>query len=229
MTAPAIAFDRARQAAGSPIRGHGSASLPRLALLLAAFLLAGCGVSGALPGASTSACMTDTKAPGTNPDLEAMLPHSLDGKAPTLVDSGSNCTAGALGTYAGHGITQLRFAGATWDAGNGDGTVIALMSTTAPQPAIQAAWVEDFYTTGARNGTHTENITTTRPTMPGAGPVYRLEALNDLSLQTVVVWPSGHAVWVVIVATTVAPNASRAAHDQQVLDAVAAAAAMTVP
>jgi hypothetical protein len=200
-----------------------------VALLFVASLLAGCSINGASPGASGPACAADTKAPGTNPDLEVLLPHTLDGKAPTLVDSGSNCTAGALGTYASHGVSQLRFAGATWDEGNGDGTVIALMSTQAPQPAIQAAWVEDFYTTGAKNGTHTENITTARPRLPGAGAVFRLEALNDLSLQTVVVWPSGHAVWVVIVATTVDPNASRAAHDQQVLDAVATAAAMTVP
>jgi hypothetical protein len=65
--------------------------------------------------------------------------------------------------------------------------------------------------------------------MPGAGTVFRLETLNNLSLQTVVVWPDGADVWVVIVATTVDPNASRAAHDQRVEAAVAAAAAMPAP
>jgi hypothetical protein len=155
-----------------------------------------------------------------------MLPKQLDGRAPDLVDSGANCTAAALGTYATHGISELRFAGATWDGSNGDGTVIALMSTPAPaQLALHVAWVEEFYTAGAQNATHTENITTTRPSMPRAGIVFRLETLNNLSLQTVVVWPDGPDVWVVIVATTVDPNASRAGHDQRVEAAVAAAAA----
>ena len=103
------------------------------------------------------------------------------------MDSGANCSAGALATYTTHGIRELRFAGATWDGSNGDGTVIALMSTQTPaQPALQVAWVEEFYTAGAQNATHTENIATTRPSMPGAGLVFRLEALNNLSLQTVV-------------------------------------------
>ena len=65
--------------------------------------------------------------------------------------------------------------------------------------------------------------------MPGAGLVFRLETLNNLSLQTVVVWPDGPDVWVVIVATTVDPSASRAAHDQRVEAAVADAAAMPAP
>ncbi|HYK96167.1 MAG TPA: hypothetical protein VE011_09930 [Candidatus Dormibacteraeota bacterium] len=170
------------------------------------------------------------KAPGSFTTLEALLPKQLDGAAPNLVDSGANCTAGALGTYADHGISQLHFAGATWDGSNGDGTVIAIMSTQGlPEPAVQTAWVEEFYTAGAQHASHTENITTTRPSMPGAGIVFRLETLNNLSLQTVVVWPDGADVWVVIVATTVDPNASRAAHDQRVLAAVAAAAAMPAP
>ncbi len=169
------------------------------------------------------------KATGTDPDLERLLPHALAGKAPDLVDSGVNCTAGALGTYASHGVSQLRFAGATWDGDNGDGTVIALMASAPGQPQMSVAWVEEFYTAGAQNATHTENITTTRPVMPGAGIVFRLETLNNLSLQTVVVWPYGPDVWVVIVATTVDPNASRAAHDQRVEAAVAAAAAMSAP
>jgi hypothetical protein len=171
----------------------------------------------------------DVKAAGTYPELEALLPHALAGKAPDLVDSGENCSAGALGTYASHGVSQVRFAGATWQGSNGDGAVIAVMARPAGQPSLSVAWVEEFYTAGAQNATHTENITTTRPAMPGAGIVFRLETLNNLSLQTVVVWPDGADVWVVIVATTVDPNASRALHDQRVEAAVAAAAAMPAP
>jgi hypothetical protein len=198
--------------------------------VLLAFALAACGGANGSAAPAGSGCSADTKSPGTFAVLEALLPKQLDGRSPDLVDSGANCTAAALGTYTTHGISELQFAGATWDGSNGDGTVIALMSTPAPaQPALHVAWVEEFYTAGAQNATHTENITTTRPSMPGAGIVFRLETLNNLSLQTVVVWPDGPDVWVVIVATTVEPNASRAAHDQRVEAAVAAAAAMPAP
>jgi hypothetical protein len=203
---------------------------PILSLVALVLAVVGCGgATGSATPAGTG-CTADTKAPGTFASLEGLLPKELDGRAPDLLDSGANCTAGTLGTYATHGISELRFAGATWDGANGDGTVIALMSTPTPrEPALQTAWVEEFYTAGAQNASHTENITTTRPSMPGAGIVFRLETLNNLSLQTVVVWPDGPDVWVVIVATTVDPNASRAAHDQRVEAAVAAAAAMPAP
>jgi hypothetical protein len=211
------------------------AGVPAPILALLAFLslslaVAGCAAATGSATPAGSGCSADSKASGTFATLEKLLPTQLEGRPPDLVDSGANCTSSALGRYATHAISELRFAGATWDGANGDGTVIALMSTQTPaQPALQVAWVEEFYTAGAQNASHTENITTTRPSMPGAGLVFRLETLNNLSLQTVVVWPDGLDVWVVIVATTVDPNASRAAHDQRVEAAVAAAAAMPAP
>ena len=60
--------------------------------------------------------------------------------------------------------------------------------------------------------------------MLGAGQVFRIDALNDLSLQTVVVWQGGAQFHVVIVATTVDPSASRAVHDERVAIAVDVAA-----
>jgi hypothetical protein len=65
--------------------------------------------------------------------------------------------------------------------------------------------------------------------MTGAGEVYRLETLNDLSLQTVVIWPTAPYVHVVIVATQVAPGASREDHDQRVAIAVEVAAGVPIP
>jgi len=59
--------------------------------------------------------------------------------------------------------------------------------------------------------------------------VFRLETVNDLSLQTVVIWPAGQLVRVVIVATTIRPDASRAAHDERVAIAVEVAAGVPVP
>jgi hypothetical protein len=200
-----------------------------LCVALAPVVVACAGATGS-PSPAGSGCAADVKAPGTFMSLETQLPRSLAGRGPDLVDSGANCTSGALGTYATHGISELHFAGATWNGTNGDGTVIALLSTPTPaQPALQVGWVEEFYTAGAQGASHTENITTTRPSMAGAGLVFRLETLNNLSLQTIVVWPDGRDVWVVIVATTVDPNASRAAHNQRVEAAVQAAAAMPAP
>jgi hypothetical protein len=61
--------------------------------------------------------------------------------------------------------------------------------------------------------------------MEGAGDVFRLETINDLSLQTVVIWEDQGLIHVVIVATTVGPDASRSAHDERVAIAVAVAGA----
>ena len=150
--------------------------------------------------------------------------------APTSVDSGVSCTTESLGYYATQGIGELQFAGATWDYGNGDATVAAILyARPVGQPALQVGWVEEFYTQGALKGRSIDNIDVDRPEMRGAGTVFRLEAINNLSLQTVVVWPVGEHVKVVIVATTVEPGADRAAHDQRVEIAVEVAAGVPIP
>ncbi|HYL40141.1 MAG TPA: hypothetical protein VET90_02425, partial [Candidatus Binatus sp.] len=124
---------------------------------------------------------------------------------------------------AGHGVHEVRFAGATWDESGGNGVSIAVLSL--PDQPLPIAWAEEFYALGAQNGSHTGNIETSRPTYAGAGPVFRLDTLNDLSFQTVVVWPDGQLARVVIVATQVGPGASRSVHDARVAEAIGAAAA----
>jgi hypothetical protein len=183
-------------------------------------LLVGCGPAGASFD-PRGACVADGRAPGAYPDLEELLPADLAGTPPTTVDSGRSCTAAALSTYGSHGITEVRYAGATWDEGGGDGTAIAVVSTPAPQPELQQPWVEEFYLAGARASSKTENIETSRPTL-GNVVVFRIETLNDLSLQTVLIWSSGTPVHVVIVATQVEPGASRSEHDARVTEALEA-------
>lgn len=203
---------------------------------LAAVLLSGCG-GPASSFTPDGPCVTDGRMPGAYPDLEARLPQSLGGIGPangtgsatadvqpTTVDSGRSCTQSALGSLWSHDIRELRYAGATWDAGNGDGTVSAFFTTPPGQPPLEAAWMEEFYESGARATSKTENIEISRPTIDPAGEVFRLDTLNDLSLQTVVVWPAKDGIRVVIVATRVSPDASRRAHD----DAVAIAVAQSV-
>lgn len=203
-----------------------------LSLLLSALavlaVLAACSPS-ASPGPSRL-CEADVRAPGTVPTLEALLPRGMIEAAPTSVDSGVSCTSESLGYYATQGIGELQFAGATWDYGNGDATVAAVLyARPVGQPALQVGWVEEFYTQGALKGRSIDNIDVSRPDMRGAGKVFRLEAINNLSLQTVVVWPVGEYVKVVIVATTVEPGADREAHDQRVEIAVEVAAGVPIP
>jgi len=196
-----------------------------LLVALTTAAIAACGGAGGTFDPS-GPCTSDARAPGAYPVLERLLPTDLAGKAPTTVDSGRNCEAATLTTYAAHGVAELRFAGATWDDGGGNATVIAVLATPGDQPLLHQDWIEEFYLTGAKASTKTENIETSRPTIDST-TVYRIETLNDLSLQTVVVWSANGmgAMHVVIVATRVEPDASRAAHDAKVAAALAASKA----
>ena len=196
--------------------------------LIAAMILAACGAAPAATGplGPCGADKADATSIGGFPELEALVPRSLAGVAPNVVNSGRSCSDKALGSLATHGVHDLRFAGATWNQGKADATVIAVLATPSDQPLAQQAWIEEFYTAGAVAGTKTDNVTTTRPTMDPVGQVFRIDALNDLSLQSVVTWNDHGLIHVVIVATEVGPDASRADHDARVAAAVAIA---TVP
>ena len=197
----------------------------RLAALVVAVLtiVAACGGSGATFDPSAT-CGPDGKVAGAYPDLERRLPTSFEGKAPTSVDSGRHCSEAALGSLITHHAAGIEFAGATWDLGGGTGVSSALFSL--PGQDVPADWIAEFYEIGARTAKRTENITTSRPTFDGTGAVFRLDTLNELSLQTVISWQDGPITRVVLVATAVSPSASRAAHDDLVTKAVAATVAV---
>ncbi len=97
--------------------------------------------------------------------------------------------------------------------------------TLDQQPALDARWIQEFYESGARASTKTENIEISAPTIGSAGLVFRLDTLINLSLQTVVVWSRQETVRVVIVATRVEPGASREGHESRVKLAVTQSAA----
>ena len=197
-----------------------------LAIALVA-VLAGCGSASASVSFSTAgACLSDGRAPGAYPELEALVPATLAGKPPTTLDSGRNCSDKALGSLTTHGVHELRFGGGTWDAGGGAGTSIATLGLADDD--LPVAWIEEFYELGARTASKTDNVSTSRPTLASVGPAFRVDALNDLSFQSIVVWPVGSRVRVVIVASPVSPSASMADHDAQVEAAVAAAAPVPV-
>jgi len=143
--------------------------------------------------------------------------------APTSVDSGRNCSDAALGTLTEHGVHELRFGGATWDLGGGAGTSIAVLAL--PQGQLPLAWAEEFYLAGAINASKTNNVKSSHPSVTGVPDAFRVDALNDLSQQAIVLWQLGDDVRIVVVATHVDPNASMAAHEARVADAIAAALA----
>ena len=197
-------------------------------LTLAISLALGLGLAacaGEFP--ATSACPEEPRAAGTLPELELLLPSELAATAPNALDSGWNCLSTTLGSYASHGVTRLEFAGATWDSGNGDGAVAAVFRAGPTDPQLQPSWVEEFYEGSARTSRGVENVETTRPRMDGAGDVWRLDALSNLSLQTIVAWPHGEHIHVVLVASTVDPGASRDAHEARVAETVMAASSVS--
>lgn len=191
----------------------------RIGSILAVILVAGaCGASGPT-FAPEGPCLADGKTPGAYPALEALVPRSFDGRPPDVVDSGRDCSERALGALVSHDVTELRFAGATWHLDAADGVTFAVLAL--PDSALPVTWAEEFYEIGARNARKTEHIETSRPLVATIGQAFRLDTLNDLSYQTVVVWPDGDVVRVVIVASSIVDLASKGPHDAIVAQALA--------
>jgi hypothetical protein len=135
----------------------------------------------------TSACTTDGRMPGAYPDLEALLPKTFEGAAPTTVDSGRNCTKRALGSLADAGIDGVEFAGATWPLGGSTGLTVAVFEGAGLEPAEMV----DFYAKGAIGASKTDKAKVSDTTVDGQ-PAKRLDVLaSDGSGSTIVAWPGG--------------------------------------
>ncbi len=211
-------ISRTIQAAVRRLRPRRSdASQLLLLLLIAALVLSAC--AAAPPFDPKATCGPGGRAAGAYPDLEAMLPTQLDGAAPTSVDSGRQCDETALGSLITHDARGIRYAGATWDLGNGHAATSVVFSLDGG--GLQSAWIAEFYEIGARTAKRTEHIDTSAPAFPGVPVAARLDTLNDLSYQSVVTWQDGPIVRSVLVATPLSLDASRATHDALVDAAVA--------
>lgn len=131
-------------------------------------------------------CTTNGRQPGAYPDLEALLPTQYQGRAPANVDSGRSCTSDALGTLAGHGITGVRFAGATWDL---EGTAALTVAVFAADGLTPADMIE-FYQAGAASNSKVDKLATSDASV-GGRPGARLDVLlSDGTGQTIVAWPA---------------------------------------
>jgi hypothetical protein len=177
-----------------------------LAASLATLVASGCGAAPSPSFDATGPCTTDGSAPGSYPELEAMIPTSYEGQGPATLDSGRNCTPGNLGTLEAAGIAEVRFAGGTWDFG---GTrAAALVVFTAP--GLTADRLAEFYAASARSANRTRITAETTPTLAGR-PGHRLDTMTGDRLQTVVVWPAAAPDVVNVVITNDLPDPKIAA------------------
>jgi hypothetical protein len=180
--------------------------------------LAGCASGSFDP---SSPCTTDGRQAGAYPALEAIATGTFRGRAPDRLDSGRNCTPQALATLVAHGVTELRFAGATWELGADSGLTLAAFEA----PTLEAAWVAEFFEAGARTARNTDLVEVRTVAIPDGRPGKRIDALNGESFQSVVVWSDGEVVRVALVASFIRETETRQAHDAVVDEALAAAIA----
>jgi hypothetical protein len=184
-----------------------------LLIVLLAALVAGCSAGNEATFDPTASCTADARLPRAYPELEALIPSTFEGRPPTRLDSGRNCTPRSLGLLADSGFREVHFAGGTWEINSRSGVTLAVFSA----PNLTAAKVADFYEAGARSASKTENVTRSTPVLNGT-PAYQIDTLNDESFQTVVVWQAAQpgVVQIVLVGSDVRETNGMAEHRDRV-------------
>ena len=176
---------------------------PRFVVLVAIALgLAACSGTPAPSFDPTGACLADGSAPGAYPDLEVRIPGRYRDSAPETLDSGRNCSPASLGSLAGLGFAEVRFAGGTWTFGAERAMVLAVFSA----PGLEADQIAAFYAASARAASRTEILAESQATVSGR-PGRRLDTQTGERLQTVVVWPASEPGLVNVVITNDLPEA----------------------
>lgn len=173
-----------------------------LAVAMAAVLVA---CSGGPPPASfdpTGPCTTDGRAPGSYPDLEALVPKAYRGEAPLTLDSGRNCTPTNLGALAAQGISEVKFAGSTWTFG----AERALALVVFRAPGLTTDDMFAFYGRSATDAARTTVDAQSEPVIAGR-PGRRLDTETSERTQTVVIWPAVAKDTVNVVITNDLPDA----------------------
>ena len=135
--------------------------------------------------------------PTAYPELEALLPVSLAGAAPTSLVSGRLCSANTLGTLYGRGIHETHFASAVWNRGGGSGLQLTVMTADG----LTVANVLESYSSGAANAPKVHSLKTSSVTVNGLAGM-RLDIENDDYAQQVVVWPGDIAGRIRVVITS---------------------------
>jgi hypothetical protein len=207
-----------RRSSTRPASVRGSAArliVVALVLVLAAVLV-GCDAAAFDP---SGPCTADGSAAGAYPSLEAAVPTAFKGATPTQLDSGRACTSDGLGTLAGHGIKEVRFAGGTWQTGTQSGVSLAVFTTADGSP-LDPAWVEEFYEAGARAGKNVQSVDASQMPVGTVVSASRIDVLNGDSYQTIVIWPRRGQVAVALIADFITEIQTKDAHEAVVQAAV---------
>ena len=171
-----------------------------MAVALLTLFAAGCGGFGPLGGSATPTItprpdqpcggLDVQQAPGFYPDLEALLPRSLDGQSPQVRDSGRYCSPAKLGTlFTRDDYREVRFAGAVWS----DKAQTAGVSTVVYRAAgLTADQVADSFAVAAGGAQNITRVVSTPQTIDGRAGI-RIEVINQDTTQVVVVWPAAAA------------------------------------
>jgi hypothetical protein len=192
-------------------------------LVVAGLVASAC---GSPPFDPTGPCTADGSAAGAFPEIEALVPATFRGGSPGSLDSGRTCTPEGLGTLAGHGITELRFAGGTWETGTSSGVSLAVFDVPGlAAGGLDPAWVAEFYEAGARRGRNVESVETGDYAVGEEGSGRRVDALNGESFQTVVVLERDGRIVVALIGSFIREIGTREAHEAVVREAVDAIAA----
>jgi hypothetical protein len=117
--------------------------------------------------------------------MEALLPSTIDGAAPSTLDSGRYCSAKALGLLADAGFEEVSFAGATWPAEATSG--IAVVVYRAPGLTLDA--MADTFARGADDARSVNQVHTQAIEVVGR-PAVRIDAAMRDETQTVYLWPA---------------------------------------
>ena len=189
--------------------------LAAVLVVVLGFAVAGCASSFD----PTGPCSTDGSVPGAYPELEAAVPTTFRSAAPAELDSGRACTTDGLGTLAGHGVKEIRFAGGTWTTGTDSGLSLAIF-TTPDGSALEPAWLAEFYETGARAGKNVTSVEASDYPVTDAVQGRRIDVLNGESYQSIVVWGRNGQVAVALVADFIREIQTKDAHDVVVRAAV---------
>jgi hypothetical protein len=195
--------------------GRARGALVGLLLVATVIIAAACSA----PFDPSGPCTSDGRAPGAYPDLEAAIPTGYQGTAPSRLDSGRICTPAGLGTLAGHGIKEIRFAGGTWPLGTDSGLSLAVFTDPGGAP-LDPAWVVEFYDATARVGKNVQSIETSDYPVSAGIAGSRIDVLNGESYQSVIVWERNGRVAVALVANFIREIQTKEAHDKVVRAAV---------
>lgn len=182
--------------AASPRAGR-RAGLAALAVVVLVVVACSSAVSASFDPATPCDGTARQQMKAAYPALEARIPRTIDGGEATSRDSGRFCSKETLGSVFDAGVTEVRFGGGIWEAGERGGIQLGAFEGDGLTPALLA----EEYRRAADASRRTEAVRATTLEVDGR-PAWRIDVVNGNSRQAIVVWGSadGAVVQVVVAA-----------------------------